>query len=190
MVFWTNCVFPLKFHPGVKCLSVFFSFFILRWNFIPLFLTGGNSYRDGISSRQKRENSKRHFTIHRKDFITGWNFTCKHPLIWDSVMTILCRNKINKFTIALRLRIKYSKGLGYTFLFKFTYGSFLPYSTKSLKFNPMPNKLSILWVIVKNWFAENSATLKMDWFCVITQPRFVLMKTSWRRLEDVFRLLL
>ena len=99
-----------------KCL---FSFFILRWNFIPLFLTGGNSYRDGISSRQKRENSKRHFTIHRKDFIPGWNFTCKHPLIWDSVMTILCRNKINKFTIVLRLRIKYSKGLGYTFLYTY-----------------------------------------------------------------------
>ena len=39
------------------------------------------SSRDEISSRQKRVNSKRHFTIDRDDFIPGWNFTCKHPLI-------------------------------------------------------------------------------------------------------------
>ena len=35
---------------------------------------------DEISSRQKRANSKIHFTIDRDDFIPGWNFTCKHPL--------------------------------------------------------------------------------------------------------------
>ena len=38
------------------------------------------SSRDEISSRQKRVNSKRHFTIDRDDFIPGWNFKCKHPL--------------------------------------------------------------------------------------------------------------
>ena len=44
----------LKFHPGMKCLHVFFFFF---------------SSRDEISSWQKRVNSKRHFTIYRNDFI-------------------------------------------------------------------------------------------------------------------------
>ena len=38
------------------------------------------SFLDEISSRQKRVNSKRHFTIDRDDFVPGWNFTCKHPL--------------------------------------------------------------------------------------------------------------
>ena len=33
-----------------------------------------------LSSRQKRVNSKRHFTIDRDDFIPVTNFTCKHPL--------------------------------------------------------------------------------------------------------------
>ena len=56
----------LKFHPGMKCLHVFFFFF---------------SSRDEISSWQKRVNSKRHFTIDRDDFIPGWKKekkTCKH----------------------------------------------------------------------------------------------------------------
>ena len=43
----------LKFHPRMKCLHVFFS------------------SQDEISSRQKRVNSKRHFTIDRDDFILG-----------------------------------------------------------------------------------------------------------------------
>ena len=47
-------IFILKFHPGMKCLHVFFVFF---------------SSRNEISSRQKRVNSKRHFTIDRDDFI-------------------------------------------------------------------------------------------------------------------------
>ena len=38
------------------------------------------SSQDEISSRQKRVNSKRHFTIDKDDFILGWNFMCKHPL--------------------------------------------------------------------------------------------------------------
>ena len=60
-------IFILKFHPGMKCLHVFFVFF---------------SSRNEISSRQKRVNSKRHFTIDRDDFIPEWNFTCRHPLRW------------------------------------------------------------------------------------------------------------
>ena len=55
----------VKFHPGMKCLHVFF-FLVF-------------SARDEISSRQKRVNSKRHFFIDRDDFILGWNFMCKHP---------------------------------------------------------------------------------------------------------------
>ena len=61
----------LKFHPGMKCLHVFFLFFIPGWNFIPVFLKGMSSSRDEISSRQKRVNSKRHFTIDRDDFVSG-----------------------------------------------------------------------------------------------------------------------
>ena len=75
----------LKFHPGMKCLQVFFFFF---------FHPGMKSHfclssRDEISSRQKCLNSKRHLTIDRGDFIPGrvlgvfipvWNFTRKHPL--------------------------------------------------------------------------------------------------------------
>ena len=67
----------LKFHPGVKCLHVFFS---SRDEISSVFLTEMSSSRDEISSRQKRVNSKRHFTIDRDDFILGWNFTWKHPL--------------------------------------------------------------------------------------------------------------
>ena len=65
----------LKFRPGMKCLHVFFSFFHPGMKCHPCL-----SSRDEISSRQKRVNSKRHFTIDRHDFIPGWNFTCKHPL--------------------------------------------------------------------------------------------------------------
>ena len=71
----------LKFHPGMKCLHVFFSFFHPGMKFHPS-LTGMSSSWDKISSRQKRVNSKKHFTIDRDDFVPGWNFTCKHPLIW------------------------------------------------------------------------------------------------------------
>ena len=46
-------------------------FFIPGGNFIPVFLTGMSSSRDEILSRQKRVNSKRHFTIDRDDFIPG-----------------------------------------------------------------------------------------------------------------------
>ena len=70
----------LKFHPGMKCLQVFFSFFHPRMKFHPCL-----SSRDEISSRQKRANSKRHFTIDRDDFILGWNFTCKHPRNRDEI---------------------------------------------------------------------------------------------------------
>ena len=56
----------LKFHPGMKCLHVFFSFFHPGMKFHPCL-----SSRDEILSRQKRVNSKRHFTIDRDDFILG-----------------------------------------------------------------------------------------------------------------------
>ena len=59
---------------------LFFFFFIPGWNFMPVFLTWMSSSQDEISSRQKRVNSKRHFTIDRDDFVPWWNFTCKHPL--------------------------------------------------------------------------------------------------------------
>ena len=65
----------LKFHPRMKCLHVFFSFFHPGMKFHPCL-----SSRNEISSRQKRVNGKRHFTINRDDFIRGCNFTCKHPL--------------------------------------------------------------------------------------------------------------
>ena len=56
----------LKFHPGMKCLHVFFSFFHPGMKFHPCL-----SSRDEISSRQERVNSKRHFTIDRDVFILG-----------------------------------------------------------------------------------------------------------------------
>ena len=65
----------LKFHPPMKCLHVFFSFFHPGMKFHPCL-----SSRNEILSRQKRVNGKRHFTINRDDFIRGCNFTCKHPL--------------------------------------------------------------------------------------------------------------
>ena len=68
----------IKLHPGMNCLCVFF--FIPGWNFIPAILTGMSSPRDLISSRQKRVNNKRHFTIDRDDFVSGWNFPRNHPL--------------------------------------------------------------------------------------------------------------
>ena len=61
----------LKFHPGMKRLHISFLFFILGWNFIPVFFTGMSSSRDEISSREKGVNSKRHFTIDRDDLIPG-----------------------------------------------------------------------------------------------------------------------
>ena len=56
----------LKFHPGMKCLHVFFSFFHPGMKFRPCL-----SSRYEILSRQKRGNSKRHFNIDRDDFIRG-----------------------------------------------------------------------------------------------------------------------
>ena len=56
----------LKFHSGMKCLHVFFSFFHPGMKFYLCL-----SSQDEISSRQKRVNSKRHFTIDRDDFIPG-----------------------------------------------------------------------------------------------------------------------
>ena len=56
----------LKFRPGMKCLHVFFSFFHPGMKSHPCL-----SSRDEISSRQKRVNSKRYFTIDRDNFISG-----------------------------------------------------------------------------------------------------------------------
>ena len=58
-----------KISSGMKCLHVFFSFFHPGMKFHPCL-----SSRDEISSRQKRVNSKRHFTIDRDDFIPGPKF--------------------------------------------------------------------------------------------------------------------
>ena len=68
----------LKFHPGMKCLHVFFSFFIPGWNFIPAFL-GMSSSQDEISSRQKRVNSKRLFTIDIDEFRPRIKFHVQTP---------------------------------------------------------------------------------------------------------------
>ena len=56
----------LKFHPEMK-------FFFSSWDEISslYFLTGMSTSRNEISSRQKRVNSKRHFTIDRDNFIPG-----------------------------------------------------------------------------------------------------------------------
>ena len=69
-------------HFKISSLDEVFTrlFFLPEWNFISVFLTGMSSSRDEISSRQKRVNSKRHFTTDRDDFIPGWNFTWKRPL--------------------------------------------------------------------------------------------------------------
>ena len=61
----------VKLHPGMKCLHISFPFFIPEQNLIPVLLTDISSFRDEISSRRKRVNIKRHFTILRDDFIPG-----------------------------------------------------------------------------------------------------------------------
>ena len=95
-------------------------FFIPGWNFIPVVLRGMSSSWDEILSRQKRVNSKRHFTIDRDDFIPGrvssrdeisrvntvskrqgWNFilgwkkekeTCKHLIPgWNFKMSMFLK---------------------------------------------------------------------------------------------------
>ena len=63
---WKKNEHILKFHPGMKCLHVFFYFFHPGMKF-HLCLSSW----DEISSRQKRVNSKKHFTIDRDDFIAG-----------------------------------------------------------------------------------------------------------------------
>ena len=50
----------------ISSRGIYTSFFLF---FIPAFLAGMSSSRDKISSRQKRINKKRHFTIDRDDFI-------------------------------------------------------------------------------------------------------------------------
>ena len=75
---------------------LFFPFFIQGWNFVSVFLTGMISSRNEISSRQKRVNSKRHFTIDRNNFIPGrvssWDEvssinTLLHVLLWTAEET-------------------------------------------------------------------------------------------------------
>ena len=88
-----------KFHLRMKCLHVFFCFFHLCLfdEFIP----------DEISSRQKRVNSKRHFTTDRNDFIPGRvsspdeisrvNTLLQNLLVEISSFTMLqCRSHTNK----------------------------------------------------------------------------------------------
>ena len=102
----------LKFHPRMKYLQVFFSFFHPGMKYHPCL-----SSRDEISSRQKRVNSKRHFTIdHRQgwfhpgtSFIPGWNFTCKHPLrMWNFKGTVFIwtRTYSKTFKSALNIQVK------------------------------------------------------------------------------------
>ena len=56
----------LKFHPGMKCLHVFFNVFHPRAKFHTCLSSG-----DGISPRQERVKSTRRFTIDRDDFMPG-----------------------------------------------------------------------------------------------------------------------
>ena len=67
----TSKIFKRYAHFKISSRDVVFThlFFILGWNFIPVFLTGMSSSQDEISSRQKRVNSKWHFTINRDDFV-------------------------------------------------------------------------------------------------------------------------
>ena len=58
-------------HPKMKCLHVFFSSFIPGWNFHSCIFDRDEFIPGWNSSRQKRVNSKRHFTIYRDDFIPG-----------------------------------------------------------------------------------------------------------------------
>ena len=59
-------------------VEVFTHLFLLpRWNFIPVFLTEMSSFRDEISSRQKRVNSKRHFHHRQGRFHPGMKFHVK-----------------------------------------------------------------------------------------------------------------
>ena len=61
----------LKFHHGMKCLHVF-SLIYTRMKFHPCLFDRADfipGYE--ISSRQKRVNSKIHFTIDRDDFVPG-----------------------------------------------------------------------------------------------------------------------
>ena len=58
----------LKFHPGMKCLHVFFSFFHPAMKFYPCL-----SSWDEISYRQG-------WFHPATSFIPWWNFTCKHLL--------------------------------------------------------------------------------------------------------------
>ena len=55
--------------PEWSVYTSFFLFLIPGSNFLPVFLIGMSSPQDEISSRQKRVNSKRHFTIDKDDFI-------------------------------------------------------------------------------------------------------------------------
>ena len=75
----------LKFHPGMKCLHVFFFlFFHPRMKSHPCL-----SSQDQISSRQKRVNSKRHFTIDRDDFIprrvSSWDEISRVSILYDVI---------------------------------------------------------------------------------------------------------
>ena len=76
----------LKFHPGMKRLHISFLFFILGWNFIPVFFTGMSSSRDEISSREKGVNSKRHFTIDRDDLIPGRVSSRTSHWVWKHII--------------------------------------------------------------------------------------------------------
>ena len=101
----------LKFQPGMKCLHVFFSFFILGWKFFPVFLTGMNSSRDEISSRQKRVNSKRHFTIDRDDFVQG------RVSSWGEISSVNTLLNIKQFLFFLIKNMVYRKKHFITILF-------------------------------------------------------------------------
>ena len=54
---------------GWSVYTSLFLFLLPRRNFIRVILAGMSSFRDEISSRQKRVNIKRHFAIDRDDFI-------------------------------------------------------------------------------------------------------------------------
>ena len=59
-----------NFFTRMNCFPSFFlRFFILGSHFIPVFLTGISSSGDKISSKKKRVNNKRQFTLENDDFI-------------------------------------------------------------------------------------------------------------------------
>ena len=76
----------LKFHPGMKCLNVFFSFLHPGMKFHPClfyrdeFILGWNFISAKACKQWETFHHRQEWFHPGTSFILGWNFTCKHPL--------------------------------------------------------------------------------------------------------------